>query len=453
MELAKKIGQNTFIKFTQSLANAFFGIITGYFVLRHLDVAEFGVFTLALSFVWVIMPWIDLGVSQVVISDIANYLGAGDRARARRMFGGFARVKIYLSSLVSVGALIIIYFLPYEAHYLFLLRLSVAVLFLGNLKSIFSVAFESHSRFAYAAIFSIAESIGKLASVAIFILFFKMQSTGVILSYITSSTIALLAALPFFVKILTSLQKTVASPDRLFKNLLLKHGKFQILSQPIKTLSDNFQIWYLGGFFGAAAVGLSRIASQIYGYISMFLSSSENVMLPILSEETGREPAKIGFITERIGKYLLWLSLPMMIGGYFFVPPVLRLIFGNKYDAAMPFLFMMLLSLPLVALGVGLRPVFFAFKDQKNILKTHLLTIGISYPIAILLSQIFGALGFVSVIPIAAAVSLLVRIYYLKKHISERLFKFRKIFVFDDYDMSLMRRVFLAAIKKIKYAK
>ncbi len=448
MSLAGKIGKNTGIKYAQSIANIIFGALAGYVTLRYLTVPQFGAFALALSFAWVVLPWIDLGISQVVVADAAGYFGRKEMDKVKRLFRGFTFLKLFFGAIVAIAGLIFSFFLKYDAQFILLLRLSAIFVFIQCVRSIVITVFESFSRFFYSAVLNILESFFKLAAIFVFIFLLKMQAEGVILSYIFSTFLAIVFSLPFFIKVILPFRKIITSPEPIFKKLIFEHGKFQAFSQPIKALSDNFQLWYIGWSLNTSAVGLYRLASQLFNYISLLPAVSESVLMPIFSEEMGSRPGKTGFIVQRVSKYLFWLSVPLTLGGFFAVPPVLYFLFGTKYNAAMPVFYMMLISLPAIALGTSLRPAFFAFKDQKTILKIHLWTIFVSYPIAILCSLRWGLLGFSVVAPVSAASSLFFRIYYLRKRISGPIFTVKSFFSFDRYDSLLARRIFFAIKNK-----
>jgi len=449
MSLAAKIGKNTLIKYIQSIFGIFLGAASGYLMLRYLSVREYGLFTLAISFALAILPWIDFGLSQVVVSDAAGYLGSGEKNKMKRLFLDFASLKICLGATVAVVGLIITFFLKYDANILFLVRLSAAFLFIQCLRSVFITFFESFSKFFYSAVLNLVELVFKLGAIIFFIIFMKMQAEGIILSYIVSASLAIIFTIPFFIKLATHLRGIAVSSEPIFKKLIFGHGKFQALTQPLKVLFDNFQIWFLGSYLGVATTAIYRLANQLFNYVSVLLGASESVLFPIFSEEIDLEYAKARFIVSKTSKYLLWLSLPIMAAGFFVIPFVVQFLFGDKYVGLLPIFYVMLISLPMMALGTSLRPVFFAIKDQKTIFKTTVLTYLIAYPPAIVAAYLWGLMGFSIIIPISAFVSLLLRAWYLGKRLNGRIFTLKIFFVFDEYDKKLLQKIYFVFRNKI----
>lgn len=447
MSLVRTIGQNTAIIYTQSLITLVLGAITAFFVIRALERYEFGLLSLAMSIVWMILPWVDLGISQVATSDVAGYLGQGELSRVKKLLKGFFKTKIFLGTICALGVFGISFFLPskYDIQFIFLLRLAAIIIFINNIRSIVLVTFESHSRFFYSAITQIAETAFKLAVVLGLVVYLGMGPRGVMFSYILSTFISLLVALPFFLKLILPLRKIVVSPEPIFKNLVFGHGKFQALSQPIKSFAENLQIWIIGWFVGVGAVAVFQVAVQIYNYIIMFLGACEAVLLPTLSEELAKSIERGKFIIQRMNKYLFWLSSVAMVAGYAFIPFFLNLLFGDKYQASYLLLYIILAALPLTGLGTLFRPAFFAFKDQKSLLKVHLLVIAVTYPVSIIITALFshinGGLGFAVGIPLAAILALILRSFYLRKFIKDFSLRLSSLFILDKYDKELLVRI------------
>lgn len=447
MSLAGKIGKNTVIKYIQTAANIFLGALSGYLAVKYLTVSEFGFFTLAISSVWAVLPWIDLGLSQVVTADVAAYLGANDVSGAKRLLIDFGKIRFVLGTAAAAIIFAASFFLveKYGVGPAILIRIAAGVLFLNNIKSVLIVIFESHTRFLYSAVLGITELTVKLAAVVFFVVLSGWRAEGVIAAYLVSAFAGVAVSLPLAARLLWPIRRVVASAEPIFKKMVLGHGKYQALGQPLKSLGENFQIWFIGWFSGSAAIGLYRLAMQIYNYLSLFFGASEGVMVPVFSEEIAKDTNRANFLIQKIAKYLFWLSIAIFLFAYTAVPVVLRFLLGNKYDSALPLFFVMMLSLPVVALNTVLRPTFFAFKDQKSLFKVHLINVAVIYPVAVLLAWLFGpgngAMSFTVAIVLAAFLSFSLRVFFLKKIIPNFSFSLKEFFIFDEYDKNLLARI------------
>lgn len=459
MSLAKKIGKNTAISYTQSLVTLFLGAVGSYFVIKALSLQQLGYFSLSMSIVWIVLSWTDLGISQVVSADVAGYLGSGNLSSIKRLLSDFFKLKTLISIIVGVLIVIVSFYLPtkYDQQFIYLLRISSLVVFIFIIKGLVLTTFEGFSNFFQSALTQIVESITKFIFLIVFVLYFKLDAMGVMLSYVFSASLCSIFAIPFIYKILSPLKSVSADPLPLLKNQLFSHGKFQAFTQPIKALGDNLQVWIIGLFAGISAVAIYQVASQICGYVTMFLSSFEGVLTPVLSEEISKSAERGKFIIQRMSKYILWFSTFVMFAAYVFVPILIKFLFGSKYDVAIFLLYIMFLSIPIQGIGVPMRPAFFAFKGQKFLLKIHILTVIVIYPLAALVGLLFGGdsinIGFSLAIPLAALFAFWLRARALRKYYAEPVFYFRSFFQIDGYDKDLIKRIHYSFIRRLGYEK
>ncbi|KKR49075.1 MAG: Polysaccharide biosynthesis protein [Candidatus Magasanikbacteria bacterium GW2011_GWC2_40_17] len=459
MSLARKISQNTAIVYSQTLVTLVFGAASAFLIIRNLERYQFGLFSLAMSAVWMIIPWIDFGIGQVVSADVAGLLGLGDLPKVKRLLFGFYKTKLFLTFFATVGAVFVSYFFPdkFDQHFIFLFRVGSVIILTTSLLSMMLMTFESHSKFLFNSLAQIIESVLRFVFVLVLVVIFKMGSDGAMLSYIASTGLAALIMLPLFFKMLASLKGVVASPEPMFKNLIRSHGKFQIFSQPLKSIADNLQIWIIGWLAGINAVAIYQVAIQIYNYIAMFASAAEGVLMPILSQELNRSREMGKFIIVRMSKYSFWFSSAIMVTAYLFVPWFITLLFGHKYDASILLFYIIFLALPLAGLSVPLRPAFFAAKGQKQLLKIHFLVTIILYPLAAILTfflrDINGALGFAIIFPLAAFLSFILRVIAIRKFFGDLIFQLNVFFIFDKYDRDLMKRIWGVLKEKFLFFK
>lgn len=459
MSLARKISQNTAIVYGQTLITLVFGAASAFLIIRSLERYQFGIFSLAMSAVWLIMPWLDFGIGQVVSADVAGYIGSSDFAKVKRLLFGFYKTKIFLALVATSGTIVVSYFLParFDPQFASLFRLGSFIILVNSVLSVMLVTFESHAQFFFTSIAQIVESILRFIAVIILVMILKMGSQGVMLSYIIATSFAVLVALPMLLKTLRPIKKIPTSPDPVFKNLVKGHGKFQAFTQPLKSMAENLQVWIIGWLAGINAVAIYQVAIQIYNYIAMFLSASESVLMPILSQELNRSIEKGKMIIERMSKYVFWLASIIMLAAFLIIPWAIRLLFGHKYDASILPFYIILLALPLAGLSVPYRPAFFAFKGQRQLLKIHLWVIITTYPVAAILTfwlrDINGALGFAIIFPAVALMALVLRVYFLKFFLAGFNLRMSRLFVLDQYDGELLRRIGVVLRKKIFFLK
>lgn len=444
MGYAKKIGEGAVLVYAQNVLSALFGMLTAIIIIRTLGLHDYGLLTLAMGTMGLVLPFIDFGMGQVLTSDIAGEIGAGRLDRVKRLIAGYSKMIILFAAILSLGlyAAAHFFFISYGDYFILLLKISAGILFLFSFRSIFLVVFGGFSHFKALSIYQTFESFARFIFMVLMVWVYKLGAIGAILSTLLSMlTAIIIIGLPFVLRIAKNFKGVIAVKESLYKQTLLGHGKFQILSQPLKPFSDGIRSWIITIFAGVEALAIFQVAFQIYSYANMFLGAIEAVMMPIISEELARgtEIAKTIFV--RMTKYSGWLAVAAMTATWISVPPFFSLLFGVKYAASIPLAMFAVLALPSDAFGIIIRPVLFGIKAQKSLFKATSYSLAVVIPIGALLTYFYGVWGFILTFPFGSILSFYLRYRYLTKEVPGLKFNFLSFFSVDLYDRELLSRI------------
>lgn len=429
--------------YAQNILSAIFGIFSAIIVIRSLGITQYGVLTLAMSTMGLLMPFMDFGIGQVVTVDIAGEIGAGRMDRVKKLFFGFAKMEIGLGIILSGGLFAVSYFISssYGDVFYLLLRISAALLLMNSFRNIMLVSFGGFSKFKALSVIQAAESAFKFIFVLVFVLGFKYGSLGAMTAYLSATSLAVIfVGLPMLLRVLANFRGIAPSTEPIFKNLIFGHGKFQILSQPLKNFLESARSWIITILAGVEALAVFQVAFQIYSYISMFLGSIEAVLMPIFSEELSKSLEVARKLLIKMTKYTVWLAVVAMVGAWIAIPPVLELFFGDKYLASVPLILYAIISLPIDAAGLLFRPALFSLKAQKSLFKINIYLLSMIFLSAVL-THFYGAWGFILTMPFGSVMALFLRYRYLVAEKPELFFSPLSIFSWDSYDRELVGRI------------
>lgn len=437
----KKIAEGTAIFFTRKIWISLFSGVATLFIIRSLGIYHYGVLTLALSIVGILAPFLDFDIGTVVSVDMANQIGNNRLDKVKKLIKDYAKLELVVGFLFFLSLFLVngIISQRYGVEISNLVKIISFLLFLYAVKNIFSNVFYGFSNFRYFTLIDTTEALIKFILVILLYYFGQFSVVKVALIILISSSISTLITLPFFIKILKPLKGVKAHPNNLLKEILFKHGKFHIITQPLKSSLESLRLWIIKIFVGVEAVAIFQVANKLFGYLTIFFSSFEGVLLPLLAHEVTNNIELARQMVKKSVKYFTYLGVVTMVLSYVFIDDVLHFFFLDKYDASLPVLYWSLLTFSIIGFSMIIRPLFFAFKAQKLLMKTFFYVNIISLPLGAYLTYEFGVIGFA--VPIGAFLTVIVRYYDIRKLDRKFYIKFREFFNFDNYDKIFFSKI------------
>ena len=236
---------------------------------------------------------------------------------------------------------------------------------------------------------------------------------GYVLAMIITTTAVMLMLLYDIRK--TIFGGTISEEYNSIKGKIVSLSKTAFLAQII----DQFKLH--SGFLIANYVIYDRIMFGHYAFaliliqgLNIILTSVQQFIIPKMSEVSN----SLEYFFEKFRKIelrFIGISTIIFLGTELFLPLVVTLVFGSKYDEAIPLLRIMLLGWYIQSFYALKGVVFLSLGKMKFISYASLTIFLVSVPIMYLLNSKFGALGAAWAFLFQNVVSFFVLTYFVRK--------------------------------------
>ena len=167
--------ENTFWVGAASAMSALLGAVTSGLYARTLGVNEYGVLTLIISIVTVMIAFSDLGIGGSIVRFGSEMIARGDGEGYRSVLSIALKAKLALSAVVIAGA--VIFLKPIVALVFTHVDSGIAVYFLmslvaaafGMIAALFPPVFQSHRQFRTLAAVTVSQPLLKVAVLVVYV--------------------------------------------------------------------------------------------------------------------------------------------------------------------------------------------------------------------------------------------------------------------------------------------
>lgn len=431
----RKIYQGVAAFFGVTVISNISGIIQTVLTFRYLSPAEYGQYTLLLSFFTIGRTFFDMGAVSIFMSEIAQADGAQREARLvglMRVYGRFVGVTAVLVTLTFFA----IAFSRSQTTF-FILGL-YALLFGLNFGS--NTVLLGFTQFKPAASQQVVRSISRLTLLATLpLLATPSLLLPVLWTHVIKEGVVLLFSIYWLRPYLQRFSDTTAKRVS-FWTLFSKQGIYLIASYPIRQVIGEAPIWLLSVLVGETAVGLFGAARKAYNLLNGFFMQIETILFPVLpSEMNNMERVRVAIRQSQ--KYTFWLALLIVVPLLPLAPFLVMLLGGEQYEDVVAPLRWLLLLLPLGAFIQSHRPTLFAVNKQKPLFLIRLLKMVTYLPLTTLFVLSNGATGAAQAAVIDATLHLFVRWRILYLAAPQFWVSPLSIFVVEPFDSQLFAKV------------
>lgn len=386
----RKIALNTAV---QIIGKILITLVAGASVViltRYLGPVGYGKFNLALVYLQIFGILADVGLFTIVVREISK-----DPKQTSKLVGNAMTLRLLLSVAVLVVAFGTSFLLPYTPDVRWAILIAAGSILFGLLNSSMVTVFQARLRMDYSVI---ADSVGRLVSFAAVVVV-----AGLNLGFYAVVTTAVIGAL-------ATLLVTYAFARRMTKIRFLTDKKVWkklfISSIPLGIALALNQIYFradtflLSLFRSYQEVGLYALAFKILEIVLTFPGFFMNSVFPLLSKYIAEKDKRVKTTIQKSADFFLILGLPVMVGGYFVAPQLIRLAGGPQFAAAaLPL--QILLAAAVVSFLNGLFGYALIAKDrQKNALWLNVMGLVFNVVVNLIVIPPFGM--------VAAAITTLV---------------------------------------------
>ncbi|OGT29362.1 MAG: hypothetical protein A2W28_00635 [Gammaproteobacteria bacterium RBG_16_51_14] len=327
--------------FSSNLFAAGLGFLAVLLISHKLSVAQFGLFSIALSVPRALPSVITLGLDTSMTKLASSYLGRRDLHKAAEVVATTLRLRFFTATL---AALLIFLTAQTVSIRIFhapnltpLLRIaSLGVLF-SSLLDYFKSVFWTYQWFKKSFFLQLAADSVKLCLILLF------SVTGLLNTDVAVAAFSLAPAAGVLLGIRAIPKRPVLKTEP-FRNLFLKlfsHSKWIFLAEACRNLSAVAGLFLVATFMTPKAAGIYGLASNLTYLFPILLASLKAVFLPHVARFNEKKQFE-QFLKKSLNITLCagLASIPLT----FISGPVITFFFGARYNDAVPIFNALLLA-------------------------------------------------------------------------------------------------------------
>lgn len=342
------------------------GLIFTAAVARLLFPELFGIYSLVLSIIIIVMVFTDLGTNNTFLRYFSEALGKEDKEEARSYLRYLLKIKFVFILFAILILLLTSKFLAnfFEKPEIFLpLILSSFFILIEPLRNFFITIFVSIKDLKPVPVIDIIFQSSKIifSIILIIVLPTFLKISGIFVAFSLSALVSLI--LVFLILIKKDKSLFFGKTKKINKSRILKYLRFVSIASVSLVFFGSIDILMLGKFVSAGFLGYYRASLSLVLTISVLIPFS-GILLPIFTQ-INKERLSRGL--EKTFRYIMILSIPIVVGLIFLAKYVIFTIYGNEYLLSVNSLYVLsilIITFPLI----NLYSTLFQAKEKVKIL-------------------------------------------------------------------------------------
>ena len=384
MRTARTITKNSIWLLSGEIAGKAIVFLIMLIIARRLGVENFGKFTLAQSIVMIFAVISDLGLNIFLFREIPQ-----NKRSVTNYVGNIFLIRVALSLLFFGALILFLKLVNYEQEIKEVTYILGLWLCFTNLTYVFRTVFKALEIMVWDAIINILDTFFRLIFILVFF-FWGITLFKVAFAYMASAFIA--CCLGFYIFYQKNNLRDFKIDLSIWKEFSKEMGSLALVAILIP-IFGKFDSVVLAHFRGNEAVGYYNAAAKIVWMLLLVPGMFTQAAFPKLSQFSVNDQSKFRALVSYLLKGNLFITGMICLMLFFWAKPVLILIYGKEYLAAVSVFQILVWAL----LFHGLNGVFIyslnARKKQTVNVVMILTTITINVSCAILLAPDFGYLG------------------------------------------------------------
>lgn len=379
----QRVFRNTSYLFISEILIKALGLFWVIFLARNLSIEKYGMYNVIVSFIAIFSFLPDLGVGIITIREIAKH-----KKRASKLLGEAFLLNSILACFTIIIVFISSYVLLIPMH--FLIFISLVTLFFSTIRSVSVFYFDGMEKMQYSAILNGFNSFLLIICAAVALLLFNGSLTAVFLGMLIGTIISMI----FSYVVLYKHEKIHFTLDISRSLFLLKEGVPLGIASFAALVYSRIDVVILSQLLGNAKAGVYSAATPFPIALIQLLNVPFVIALfPALSRLHIEDSSRFKkTIYKSMGVVVLW-SVPATFFVFFLADIFIPILFGNKYDNAIPILKTIILAVPFISLSAVLYKVLIAMRHQRDYLFISVLGAVVSVTLTITFISILGIMG------------------------------------------------------------
>lgn len=316
--------KNAFSLLTTELVNAAIGVVFTAFLVRYLSVNDFGIYTTITVFLAFGSLFADLGMSQVVVRDVAQ-----ERDSGRVVLPNAILIALSLATLAWGGLILLAAVFNYPGRVQGLLLVAGAALLFNAVAQLSAATVRAFERMEILAAINSGVSIVSSALGILLLEMGKGLSAQVGLMVASAAvTASLLSVIVHFHFVPFSLTFRAAVSRRILWETLpiaiLLGCNIVLIKSDLVMLSQMQTM---------AAVGIYGAAVKIIDFLDIFATSALGAMLPFMAARWSQSSTSALRNYRQALRVFIVLGTAMTVGVFMLSGDIVALVFGASYQA------------------------------------------------------------------------------------------------------------------------
>ncbi|MCB9450586.1 MAG: flippase [Anaerolineaceae bacterium] len=389
----RTIARNTLFGIGAQAALRLLGLLFSILVVRRLGDAEFGHYSVVLAWAGLFSVIGDMGITQYMTREIAR-----EPEKTKELFWNTAVLRFILAIIAMVVTVLSAIAKPYETDIVIAITLYTAGYFLQALLAPLQGIIAGNQRLDYLSVFSVIGQIIFMVAGGLF-LFAGLNFIWLVVASLLNMPV--LIALSLWVVWRHHMQPPRFHIEpRMWRALLLAGLPFAIIQL---ALTFNFQIdtLILETFQSASMVGWYNAAYNLTRAF-LVLTSALTVAMPVtLAHEHALNPVSVSPWYYRTTKFMVFLGLPLAIGGTLLADKIIPLLYGVEYTPAAIAFAILIWDTPLLMYTALCGNLTTVIKKERRAMSTYLSLAFLNITLNLLFIPTYGLIA-ASVITVAS---------------------------------------------------
>lgn len=409
MSSQRSVAANTAFLFGANIISKVFMALFMVLVARYLGVALFGIFSFSLTIVLILSSTSSLGMQSILVREIARNKDLTNYYLINALI--IRMVSSVIFTLILLGLLPI---LGTTSQASVTVRILSFYILLIAISDICESKFRAHERMDYIVYFSITRSV-LLCILGVVFLIYGYGLKGVALAYIGGAAAsALLATLVALRKYPGGVRLRI---DLTLCFTLLRQALPLSLAVIFAVIYFQIDIVMLGLMKNETVVGWYSASYRLIEALIFIPTAFTASLLPVMSRLNRARQEKLEDIAQKAIKYLIAISIPIVIIVVMLAGPFIYIIYGGAYCNSIPALCILVFAIPFIFVNNAFHAILISTDRQQIVGMNAALCVVVNIILNIALIPSLSYIGAAMATVITELALLISNVYFCSKQI------------------------------------
>lgn len=321
--IARRVVGNTVWQLVQRIGGRVLSYVLVIYLARQLGAAEFGKFVFAGSFIRLFLILSDLGVTPLMIREIAR-----DKSIGSQYVGNVTVLKIFLSVFTFVTILVAMRLLGVASDTRAIICTLSIYFILENIGTSLGGVFQAYEQMSYNTLVEIGQRLFLLLTC------FILLSSGYTLEAVCWAYV--ISAICHCSTKFCFVRFRFVAPryefDLAFWKQLLKESFPMAVVAAISMIYYSIDMVMLEKIKGEEVVGWYGVSYHLFFALSTVSGAFLAAMFPVMSKLFKTSPDSLGKVYEKSFKTIFAFGLPVSFGGVLLAEKIILFLYGTSYQ-------------------------------------------------------------------------------------------------------------------------